>query len=319
MTSRIDRRSMLVLSSLGALTAVLPSCSGAEPSQNSEEPYRSDEEPVQLDNYGYDFDVPETARPEPPTRRGKVPPAASVRTEWLPPVGRQTLPNCFVWASVYGLATFYAARKSGIPPTSPARQAGPDYAYIRYEMANKIEQGTCQGGQVTKCLNWLRANGGTPSLAAAPNHGRQQSNPSCGVNWSAYSSQTILPEPSFLIPEYKATKITGSDGLNNLRTVIASGAPIAFGTALYTDFARYRGAPSPYVGNKEFAMNKEGKKAGHVMLIVAYDDAYTKTTGAVRIQNSWGTRWGEKGFVWMAYETLESLAQGSGVYVPDSA
>ncbi|SON63921.1 hypothetical protein MSIMFI_05452 [Mycobacterium simulans] len=310
---------MLALSAVGALTAALPSCRSAQPYQNSEQPDHSDEEPVELDDYGYDPDVPETATPVTPVRRGTVPPAASVRTEWLPPVGRQTMPNCFVWASVYGLATFYAARKSGIPPTSRARQAGPDYAYVRYEIASKTEQNSCKGGQITKCLDWLRSNGGTPSLAAAPNHGRQESKPSCGINWSAYGSQAIPPEPSFLIPEYKTTKITGPDGLNNLRTVIASGVPIAFGTSLYTDFMRYRGSPSPYVGNKEFVKNKGGTKAGHVMLIVAYDDAYTKTTGAVRIQNSWGRRWGEKGFVWMAYDTLESLAQGYGVYVPESA
>ncbi|WP_239657036.1 C1 family peptidase [Mycobacterium riyadhense] len=319
MTARIDRRSMLAFSAVGALTAALPSCRSAQPLQDSEEPNHSDQEPVELDDYGYDPDVPETATPETPLRRGKVPSAASVRTDWLPPVGRQTMPNCFVWGSVYGLATFYAARKSGVPPTSPARQAGPDYAYIRYEIANKMKEENCQGGQITRCLNWLRSNGGTPSLAAAPNHGRRPSKPSCGVNWSVYGSQTIPPEPSFLIPEYKATKITGPDGLTNLRTVIASGMPIDFGTSLYTDFMHYRGRPSPYVGNKQFVKNKGGKQAGHVMLIVAYDDDYTKSSGAVRIQNSWGTRWGEKGFAWMAYDTLESLAQGYGVYVPESA
>jgi hypothetical protein len=69
------------------------------------------------------------------------------------------MPNCFVWASVYGLATFYAARKSQQPPAGPDRQAGPDYAYIRSEMANKIADKTCQAGQITKCLNWLQSNG----------------------------------------------------------------------------------------------------------------------------------------------------------------
>jgi Papain family cysteine protease len=220
---------------------------------------------------------------------------------------------------VYGLATFYAARKSRTPPTSPDRQAGPDYAYIRYEMANKTAENTCHGGQITKCLEWLRSNGGTPSLAAAPNHGKQGPRSSCQVDWSDYGSQTIPPDPSFRVPEYKLTHITGANGLNNLRAVIASGVPIAFGTSLYTDFPHYRGHPSPYVGNERFRLDGNGKKAGHVMLIVGYDDAYPKSTGAVRIQNSWGTRWGEKGFVWMAYDTLEKLAQGQGVYVPDSA
>jgi hypothetical protein len=300
---------MLALSAAGALAVALPSCGSQEQS----------EEPYELASYGYDPDVPEPGRPEPPRRLDKVPPAASVRGEWLPPVGRQTMPNCFVWGSVYGLATFYAARRSGTAPTTPDRQAGPDYAYIRYEFANKNADNVCHGGQITKCLDWLQSNGGTPSLAAAPNHRKQGPKSSCVVNWSEYGSQTIPPDPMFRIPDYKLTQITGADGLNNLRTVIASGMPIAFGTSLYTDFPHYRGKRSPYVGNGQVSHHGNGTKAGHVMLIVAYDDAYTTTTGAVRIQNSWGTGWGEKGFVWMAYDTLEKLAQGKGIYVPDSA
>jgi C1A family cysteine protease len=60
------------------------------------------------------------------------------------------------------------------------------------------------------------------------------------------------------------------------------------------------------------------RKFGHFMLITAYDDAYAANTRAVRIQNSFGKRWGQNGFVWMVYQTLEAMAQGSGVYLPDS-
>ncbi|MDT5224854.1 MAG: hypothetical protein QOG19_2261, partial [Mycobacterium sp.] len=218
MDGRFGRRSMLALAAAGALTTALPACNSGP---------GSEEEPYQLSSYGYDPEIPEPGVAEAPTGIGKIPPAASVRTEWLPPVGRQTMPNCYVWATVYGLATFYAARKSNTPPTTAARRAGPDYAYIRYQHANNIAQATCQGGQIIKCLNWLRDNGGTPSLAAAPNCGRRKSQSSCEVNWSDYGSRTIEPDPAFRIPEWKMTKITGPKGLDNLRTVIANGMPIA--------------------------------------------------------------------------------------------
>ncbi|BBY24477.1 C1 family peptidase [Mycobacterium stomatepiae] len=314
----INRRSLLSLSVAGAVAAALPSCGGHEQSQSPSATQSQSEELVDLTSYGYDPDIPELGETERPRHPGEVPPAAAVPGEWLPPVGRQTMPNCFVWGSVYGLATFYAARKSRTPPTSPDRQAGPDYAYIRYEIANKTPENTCHGGQITKCLDWLRDNGGTPSLAAAPNH-KPGFKATCRVEWGEYGSQTIPPDPRFRVPEYKLTHVTGAEGLNNLRAVIASGTPIAFGTSLYTDFSHYRGQPSPYVGNGKLSRDKNGKKSGHVMVIVGYDDAYTKSTGAVRIQNSWGRRWGEKGFVWMAYDTLEKLAQGQGVYIPESA
>ncbi|CQD20972.1 Papain family cysteine protease [Mycobacterium lentiflavum] len=316
MDPSISRRSMLSLSVAGALAVALPSCSGHEQAANQIQD--QSEEPADLASYGYDPEAGEPGKTEKPTHRGEVPPASHVPDEWLPPVGRQTMPNCFVWASVYGLATFYAARKSRIPPTRPDRLAGPDYAYIRYEIANKTPENNCHGGQITKCLDWLQSNGGTPSLAAAPNR-KPGSKATCAVEWSEYGSQPIPPNPGFRVPEYKLTHITGAQGLNNLRTVIASGVPMAFGTSLYTDFPHYRGQPTPYVGNGQVSHDRNGKKSGHVMLIVGYDDAYTKSTGAVRIQNSWGRRWGQKGFVWMAYDTLEKLAQGQGVYVPESA
>jgi hypothetical protein len=34
---------------------------------------------------------------------------------------------------------------------------------------------------------------------------------------------------------------------------------------------RYHGSPSPYVGNGQWAQNRNGKKVGHVMLIVGYN------------------------------------------------
>jgi C1A family cysteine protease len=89
--------------------------------------------------------------------------------------------------------------------------------------------------------------------------------------------------------------------------------PIAFGAYPYADFPRYRGKRSPYEGNGQWMHNPNGKKVGHVMLIVAYDDAFRDNAGAVKVQNSFGTDWGEKGFVWIAYHTVEAMAQGQGI------
>jgi C1A family cysteine protease len=49
------------------------------------------------------------------------------------------------------------------------------------------------------------------------------------------------------------------------------------------------------------------------MLIIGYDDSL----GAIRLQNSQGTEWGSGGYVWIAYTTFQTLAQGTALYVPD--
>jgi len=63
--------------------------------------------------------------------------------------------------------------------------------------------------------------------------------------------------------------------------------------------------------------NPGGKFDGHAMCVVGYDD--DKYGGAFEIQNSWGTDWGNGGYIWItysdftkfvveAYEMLENLA-----------
>jgi len=72
------------------------------------------------------------------------------------------------------------------------------------------------------------------------------------------------------------------------------------------------------------------KPAGHVMLIIGYDDDMRSSVGkgAILLQNSWGPRWGiswerafgdrykkpaqsGRGFVWITYEAFLALAQGT--------
>ena len=266
-------------------------------------------------HYGYDPSIAEPAELTTPALPATLPAAAAVNSNWLPPVGHQTMPNCFVWSSVYGIATFWAAQITKQSPATSALQASPDYAYIQVEVATKVPQDTCHGGQITACLNWLIANDGAPSLATAPDIGATQTETSCEGNWAAYGPpKPPLPaDKRFAIPGFKATSVKGDAGLNNLRAVIVSGIPLAYGTWLYTDFPPYQGTPSPYVGNGEWLYNKTTqKKAGHCMMIIGYDD----NKGAVLIQNSFGTTWGSSGLIWMAYHTFNAMAQGTGFYIP---
>jgi hypothetical protein len=303
---------MLALSAAAVLAPELLSCSKGK---SSGAPEDKGDLPDTFD-FGYDPDAKEPVKTEPPKRGGRIGQNASVNAEWLPPVGDQkNMPICFAWATAYGLATFNAARKSNKAPTSRALQASPDYAAIRYQLeARKMAVNTCKGSQVGPFLDWIKSNGGIPSLEAAPSYAEHTQAASCTTNWSKYGSQPIAPDPRFVV-DYKAIQINGPDGLKNLRTVISAGSPISFGTHLYKDFHKYRGKPAVYVGGGELITKSNGKPDGHVMLIIGYDD----NKGAVRLQNSWGTVWGDKGHAWVAYDTLEKLVEGTGFYAPESA
>jgi Papain family cysteine protease len=266
-------------------------------------------------DFGYDPKVPEEPRPKPAPALPTLPSTATVDVNFLPPVGKQTMPNCFVWSSAYGAATFWAAQASNVSPTTPNLQASPDYTYLKVEIANGVQAGCCKGGQITKVLSFLETNNGTPSLQAAPN------SQTCSQNWAAYpKGTTIAPgTPSFAIPGWSSTTVTGPDGLNNVRSFIASGVPLVYGTYLYTDFPTYDGADVPYIGSGVFLINQETEApAGHCMLIIGYNDnaqGPDGSLGAVYIQNSFGPDWGSNGCVWMAYPTFQAMAEGSAFYI----
>lgn len=59
-----------------------------------------------------------------------------------------------------------------------------------------------------------------------------------------------------------------------------------------------------------------GVDGGHAYAVLGYDDA--KYGGAFRIPNSWGTRWGQRGYCWVSYDDMAELLRRDGeacVYV----
>ena len=258
--------------------------------------------------YGYDPTVPEpmalTPRPAaPPT----LPTSANVDQTYLPPVGHQSTPNCAAWASTYGLATFMAASAAGQAPSSTSQQASPAYIYIQVMQGNGVGNDTCQGSQLMSYFKIL-SGGGTSSMAGAPYY------PSCDELWTTYGSSSPPIDSAFGISLSNVNCIDTHD-VSTIQGVIASGYPVAYGTSLYTDFPHYKGCPVPYVGSGTILMNKKtGKPVGHCMVIIAYDNSKGEN-GAFQLQNSFGTGWGQDGFVWIAYESFVKLAQGKGFYL----
>jgi len=98
--------------------------------------------------------------------------------------------------------------------------------------------------------------------------------------------------------------------------------PLACGLSLFTDFPAYgRAGPIavPYVGDGRILVRPDGRRAGHCLLVVGYDD----DLGAVLLRNSFGPGWGiawagSGGHMWMAYRTFQALAQGSACFIDEN-
>ena len=56
----------------------------------------------------------------------------------------------------------------------------------------------------------------------------------------------------------------------------------------------------------------EGSEGGHAMCIIGYDDY--KYGGAFRVVNSWGSEYGDNGYIWMRYSDFEKYAVEAYVF-----
>lgn len=84
--------------------------------------------------------------------------------------------------------------------------------------------------------------------------------------------------------------------LEYTKQVLNYGLPVVFGFSVY-NFGNEKG---------EFPMPEPGDRlyGGHAVLAVGFDDSRKigKSVGALKIRNSWGTRWGEAGYGWLPYD-----------------
>jgi C1A family cysteine protease len=86
-------------------------------------------------------------------------------------------------------------------------------------------------------------------------------------------------------------------GATHLEVSLAAGYPVVFGATLYTSFEEPGPDPVTHVipmpGNEQVL-------GGHCMLIVGYD----RTRRLFLVRNSWGTSYGDKGYIWIPYNYL---------------
>lgn len=87
--------------------------------------------------------------------------------------------------------------------------------------------------------------------------------------------------------------------LDEMRACLAEGFPFVFGFSVYQSFMTEEVSTT---GIMPIPRSGEKLLGGHAVMAVGYDDEKKM----LLVRNSWGKKWGDKGYFWMPYNFLRS-------------
>jgi len=92
--------------------------------------------------------------------------------------------------------------------------------------------------------------------------------------------------------------------LDDVKRHLAAGIPVEFGFFVYQDVIRKAAGD----GRIAAPLSSDKVLGGHAVLAVGYDDNMSfggGETGALVIRNSWGSKWGDKGYGYLSYRYFD--------------
>lgn len=213
----------------------------------------------------------------------------------MPPVGSQGRQNsCVAWATGYAMKSYLAKKNGKVPSYDPPFAGGsgqnifsPAFIY------NQQNGGKDAGLYYYKTLDFLQENG--------------------VATWKSmpYKDSDYLEQPSKEAQqEALEHRIKSYTRLNHkkpddIKQVISAGNVVLVGIIIDDAFYKLK-------GNEVYDASGGQAYGGHGMVIVGYDDnkkSKSGKKGAFKLQNSWGTNWGDKGFGWISYSMLARVGQ----------
>ena len=221
-----------------------------------------------------------------PRFRAYLPPEVDLSFRFPTPGSQGSQGSCTAWATGYALRSYHEGINRRWDNFSSSSQTfSPSYIYNRIH-----RNGSCSGTAISVALDLLKNEGVVP-FSDFP-----------------YNAQDCSrqPEPE-QIKDARQNRIKSWRALNvskidDAKGQLASGNPVVFGMNISDSFDNIRGdfiyddITSPRTG-------------GHAMVLVGYSDAKQ----AFKLINSWGTRWGDKGYAWVSYRAVRALSQNQFV------
>ena len=217
------------------------------------------------------------ARPVRLPRQGLLPTSVDTRATNAPVYDQGKLGACTAFAMGKGLRE-YMQRKNG------ERQVPLSALFQYYETRDRLGSvGEDSGGTITDGMAVLKQTGIAPE-----------------ATWPYEIAKFTIKPPAEAYAqagEFKVKEINQLGSLEDVKSSLAAGNPVAFGFIVYEKFMKI-GAD----GKMPMPGTFEKRLGGHAVLAVGYDD----TAKHLIVRNSWSAKWGDAGYFYMPYDFAKS-------------
>jgi len=205
---------------------------------------------------------------------GDVPSSVDL-TNNMPSIGNQgAYGTCVAWAVGYGHKS-YMNKVSGDGSTTFSAK------YLFWSIPNSSKGSDC-GGTGFEAAYDIMLNKGIATESDVPYTDLGD----CSSSASSWDGQAS----PYKIENYRQI----DKDVSSLKKYLAQGRAISFGAKLGDEFMNANDAS--ILSSQTYGYS--GQHAYHAMILVGYDDS-KGSNGAFRVQNSWGSGWGDNGFIWV--------------------
>ena len=204
--------------------------------------------------------------------------------------------TCVGWSSAYYGLTILNARMNNMSSKTTINENAfsPVFTYLNANVENDYN---CQGGAYINQALEMMVEKGAPYFK------------DYDVMCDSYIPSDIwIKAEEHKIKDFSrlfADKEASDVKLESVKRSLINGNPVIIGFKIENSF---------YTAKNVYEPDYLGTKGGHAMCVVGYDD--DQYGGAFEIVNSWGTEWGNNGFIWVRYNDFLKYAKYAYEMIP---